>query len=53
VKLNQRRIIDETEYKEIIMAKIAELFVVCCEIRAVISSRSNEICEIFKILVGL
>lgn len=45
VKLNQRRIIDETEYNEIIMAKTAELFGVSCEVGAIISSQSNEICE--------
>jgi len=48
VKLNQRRIIDETEYNEIIMAKTAELFGVSCEAGAIISGQSNEICEILQ-----
>ncbi|HJD64037.1 MAG TPA: polyprenyl synthetase family protein [Rickettsia endosymbiont of Sericostoma sp.] len=48
VKLNQRRIIDETEYNEIIMAKTAELFGVSCEAGAIISNQSNETCEILQ-----
>ena len=48
VKLNQRRIIDETEYNEIIMAKTAELFGVSCEAGAIIFGQSNEICEILQ-----
>ncbi|WP_375318772.1 polyprenyl synthetase family protein [Candidatus Tisiphia endosymbiont of Oplodontha viridula] len=48
VKLNQRRIIDETEYNEIIMAKTAELFGVSCEVGAIISGQSNEICNILQ-----
>ncbi len=45
VKLNQRRIIGQTEYNEIIMAKTAELFGVSCEVGAIISSQSHEICR--------
>jgi octaprenyl-diphosphate synthase len=48
VKLNQRRIIDEAEYNEIIMAKTAELFGVSCDVGAIIAGQSNEICEILK-----
>lgn len=48
VKLNQRRIIDETEYNEIIMAKTAELFGVSCEAGAIISGQSNETCDILQ-----
>jgi octaprenyl-diphosphate synthase len=48
VKLNQRRIIDEVEYNEIIMAKTAELFGVSCEAGAIISGQSEEICQILR-----
>jgi len=48
VKLNQRRIIDEAEYNEIIMAKTAELFGVSCDVGAIVAGQSNEICEILK-----
>lgn len=45
VKLNQRRIIDEAEYSEIIAAKTAELFGVSCETGAIIAGQSDEICN--------
>lgn len=45
VKLNQRRIIDEVEYNEIIMAKTAELFGVSCETGAIIAGQPDEICR--------
>ncbi len=46
VKLKERRIIDEREYKEIIMAKTAELFGASCEAGASIAQQDDNICKI-------
>lgn len=46
VKLNERRIIDEMEYQEIILAKTAELFGAACEAGARIANQADDICKI-------
>lgn len=48
VKLKERRIIDETEYHEIIMAKTSELFGAACESGAIIAGQSTELCKILQ-----
>ncbi|XVN42037.1 MAG: polyprenyl synthetase family protein [Candidatus Rickettsia vulgarisii] len=48
VKLNEKRIIDEKEYHEIIMAKTAELFGASCESGARIANQSDDICIIAR-----
>lgn len=48
VKLKERRIIDETEYHEIIAAKTSELFGVACESGAIISGQSDVVCELLQ-----
>ncbi len=45
VKLKERRIIEETEYHAIIMAKTSELFGAACESGAIIAGQSDEICK--------
>ncbi|WP_375326915.1 polyprenyl synthetase family protein [Candidatus Tisiphia endosymbiont of Nemotelus uliginosus] len=46
VKLNERRVIDEIEYQEIILAKTAELFGASCEAGARIANQPDNICNI-------
>ncbi|MCC8417183.1 MAG: polyprenyl synthetase family protein [Rickettsia endosymbiont of Bryobia graminum] len=48
VKLHEKRIIDEKEYHEIIMAKTAELFGASCESGARIANQSDDICIIAR-----
>lgn len=48
VKLHERRIINETEYHDIIMAKTAELFGASCESGARIANQSDDICIIAR-----
>lgn len=47
-KLQQRRMINKNEYFEIIRAKTAELFGAACEVGAIISNQSPEVCRITK-----
>lgn len=54
-KLQQRRIITECEYNEIIMAKTAELFGASCEVGSIIAQQPPNTCKImrqFGILLG-
>lgn len=48
VKLKEKRIIDENEYHEIIMAKTAELFGASCESGARIANQLDDICIIAR-----
>ncbi len=47
-KLQQRRMITESEYNEIIMAKTAELFGASCEVGSIIAKQSPNICKTMR-----
>lgn len=47
VSLNQKRIITQAEYYNIIRAKTSELFSAACEVGAIISKKDYKICKVF------
>lgn len=48
VSLNEKRMISESQYYEIINAKTAELFSAACEIGAIIAEKDSAICKSFN-----
>ncbi len=47
-RLGERRILNEEEYKKIIYAKTAELFGAACEVGAIISNQTSELCDVMR-----